>query len=150
MQAIPAPGLTHIALRCSDLERSIDFYTRWCGWEVLHRRADPAPDGKGVVPVGWLGRPPAPGAQPEFVMVLLQTRVAPGATSLFDHLGFAVGSRAEVDALAAQGQVEGNLHWPSADHGGVVGYLCAVKDPDGNVVEFSVGQKLGARGKDKA
>ena len=61
MSAIPE--LTHIALRCMDLDRSIAFYSRWCGMELLHRRADPAPDGNGVVHVGWLGQPPAPGAR---------------------------------------------------------------------------------------
>lgn len=138
------PLLTHIALRCADLERSIQFYQSWCGLEVLHRRADPAPDGKGAMRIAWLGRPAQPGANPDFVMVLLETRVPPGPTSLFDHLGFAVESRAEVDALAERGKAASLLHWPAADAGAVVGYLCAVKDPDGNVVEFSFGQKLGS------
>ncbi|MCW8128865.1 MAG: VOC family protein [Planctomycetota bacterium] len=138
------PLLTHIAMRCADMDRAIAFYKSWCDLDVLHRRADPAPDGKGLMQVAWLGRPAKPGENPAFVLVLLETRVPPGATSLFDHLGFAVASRADVDALAERGKAEGIIHWTAGDAGPVVGYLCAVKDPDGNVVEFSFGQKLGA------
>ena len=147
MNPQPRPLLTHVALRCADLDRSIDFYLRWCGLEVLHRRADPALDGKGLMHVAWLGRRPQPGVQSDFVIVFLQVRTPPGATSLFDHLGFSVPSRAEVDALAERGTAEGLLHWPAEEHGPMVGYLCAVKDPDGNVVEFSCGQKLGGGNK---
>ena len=137
----PKPLWTHLALRCANLDRSLEFYTRWCDLQVVHRRADPAPDGQGPVRVAWLSRAQA-GTNADFWMVLLETRKAPGATSLFDHLGFAVATRAEVDALAERARAEGILHWPPADNGPVVGYLCGIKDPDGNVVEFSVGQHV--------
>ena len=135
------PLWTHLALRCSNLDRSIEFYIRWCGLQVVHRREDPSPDGHGAMRVAWLSRVQE-GSRPEFWMVLLEVRKAPGATSLFDHLGFALGARAEVDALAERARSEGILHWPPSDNGPVVGYLCGIKDPDGNVVEFSVGQRL--------
>ena len=138
-----APLFTHIAIRCADLDRSISFYREWCGLEVLHQRADPSADGHGVIRVAWVGRRPRNGGNPAFVIVLLEPHARPGPTSLFDHLGFALDSRAAVDALAARAQAAGLLHWSAEDHGPVVGYLCAVQDPDGNVVEFSHGQHLG-------
>ncbi|MCZ7647053.1 MAG: VOC family protein [Planctomycetota bacterium] len=142
----PPPGfkLTHVALRCGDLERSVAFYRDWCGLTVIHRREDSSPDRKGTIKVAWLGRPPGPSTPwpADFWIVLLEMPKPPGATSLFDHLGFDAASRAEVDAIAARAQAAGILHWPAEDLGHVVGYLCSVKDPDGNVVEFSHGQTL--------
>mgnify|MGYP001613726104 CR=1 FL=1 len=137
-----APPLTHLAIRCADLDRSVAFSRDWGGLEVLHRRADPGADGLGLIRVAWIGTRREDGASPAFFIVLLEPHAAPGPTSLFDHLGFAVATRAEVDAYAVRGKTAGILHWPAEDHGAVVGYLCAVKDPDGNVVEFSCGQEL--------
>ena len=139
-----SPLWTHLAIRCSNLDRSMEFYKRWCSMQVMHMRSDPAPDGKGSVRVAWLSG--APGSPKEFWMVLLEVRQAPGRTSLFDHLGFSLQTRGEVDELARRAEAEGILHWPPADNGPVVGYLCELKDPDGNVVEFSVGQHLDLKG----
>ena len=60
----------------------------------------------------------------------------------FAHLGFDVDTPAEVDATAEAGRSSGCLHWEPVDHPPPVGYLCALTDPDGNVVEFSFGQGL--------
>jgi hypothetical protein len=49
---------------------------------------------------------------------------------------------AEVDAAAEVGRSSGCLHWEPERHPPPVGYLCALTDPDGNVVEFSYGQGL--------
>ena len=62
--------------------------------------------------------------------------------SPFAHLGFDVDTPAAVDATAEAGRSSGCLHWEPADHPPPVGYLCALTDPDGNVVEFSFGQGL--------
>ena len=61
------------------------------------------------------------------------------------HYGFAVSSRAEVDAVAERGRREGRLSWEPQDFPPPTGYLCAVRDPSGYVIEFSYGQPLGAR-----
>lgn len=141
---MPRPLWTHVAVRCANLERSIAFYREWCGLQPIHSRGGHL-DSKGHkhTRVAWMGNEPRPGMQPEFVIVLLETDEPPGPTSLFDHLGFALDSREKVDAIAARGKAAGILHWPTMDHGGVVGYLCGLRDPDGNVVEFSFGQALG-------
>ncbi|MBP67768.1 MAG: hypothetical protein CL435_04485 [Acidimicrobiaceae bacterium] len=64
----------------------------------------------------------------------------------FAHLGFDMDSPGEADQAAELGRASGCLHWEPANHPPPVGYLCAVTDPDGNVVEFSFGQGLGAVG----
>ncbi len=137
------PELTHIAIKCSNLERSIAFYTHWCQLKVLHQREDPSPDAKGTVRVAWMGREKSA----RFWIVLLEAPRQQGSTSLFDHLGFALESREAVDALAKRAQEQAEhggekiLHWPPEDHGDSAGYLCGLRDPDGNVVEFSFGQQ---------
>ena len=60
-----------------------------------------------------------------------------------DSLGFALESRKSVDAIAERAREEGILAWEPKQEPYPVGYYCAVKDPDGNFVEFSYGQPLG-------
>jgi hypothetical protein len=59
------------------------------------------------------------------------------------HYGFAVGSRAEVDAFAERARGDGCLYWEPREFAPPTGYLCGVTDPSGYVVEFSYGQPLG-------
>ena len=40
---------------------------------------------------------------------------------------------------------DGFLHWPATQMPPPIGYICAVKDPDGNVVEFSYDQGVYAK-----
>ncbi|MBJ3773939.1 VOC family protein, partial [Klebsiella pneumoniae] len=55
----------------------------------------------------------------------------------------ALGSRAEVDRIAAMAEQAGCLIWPPRDEPYPVGYYCGLRDPAGNYVEFSYGQPLG-------
>jgi catechol 2,3-dioxygenase-like lactoylglutathione lyase family enzyme len=127
---------THVALPVRDLPSSLDWYARWTPLVCVHDRSDE--EGR----TAWLGHPidPAAPAHP-FVLVLIEK------TEGFDdvatvlgplaHLGFEMTSRRAVDAIAEQARAEGVLHWDVTDHGPPVGYICAIVDPDGNVVEFS-------------
>ncbi len=126
------PTLTHIAIQVPDVEACIAFYRDFCDLEVIHRRAGG---------VAWLAEP---GKESEFVFVLL-----PGgggrdqAGDVWDHLGFACASKAEVDDVAARGRDAGCLVWEPRQDDYPVGYYCALATPDGTVVEFSYGQPLG-------
>ncbi|HEY7625438.1 MAG TPA: VOC family protein, partial [Ilumatobacteraceae bacterium] len=51
-----------------------------------------------------------------------------------------VTSRDEVDSIAKRGQEEGCLAWPPTDMPPPIGYICALTDPDGNMIEFSYDQ----------
>lgn len=127
--------LTHLALHVVDLDACLDFYQRYCGLGITHDRID---QGKRIV---WLAEP---GKADEFILVFI-----PGGPPTvqreddFSHLGFALASRADVDAVAALADAEGILEWPPRDEPYPVGYYCGVRDPDGNFVEFSYGQPLG-------
>ncbi|CAM5276333.1 MULTISPECIES: VOC family protein [Pseudomonadota] len=129
------PTLTHIALHVPDLDACIDFYSRFCGMQVFHQRA-----GKGSRIV-WMAEP---GKEREFIFVIM-----PGghdralASDDYSHFGFALDSRAAVDAIADEARAAGCLIWEPRDEPYPVGYYCGLRDPAGNYVEFSYGQPLG-------
>ena len=132
-----ASSLTHLALHVRDLEACVAFYRSYCGMRVTHDRA--ADDvGNRIV---WMAEP---GREQEFVFVLLPG--GPGRKQSerdFSHFGFALESRAAVDAVAERGRKAGCLVWEPRQEPYPVGYYCGLRDPDGNFVEFSYGQPLG-------
>ena len=127
---------THVALPTRDLQASLDWYARWTPLVCVHDRRDD--DGR----TAWLGHPVDPGAPAHpFVLVLIEPSAGydevATALSPLAHLGFEMPSRQAVDDLAARARDAGVLHWDAVDLGPPVGYICAILDPDGNVVEFS-------------
>jgi catechol 2,3-dioxygenase-like lactoylglutathione lyase family enzyme len=134
------PAFTHCALHVRDLDTSIDFYRDYCGLEVVKRH------GEGEGRVAWLA---SLGEEDHFVLVLLGG--GPAREQDKDdmtHYGFGVASREDIDAIAERGRREGCLHWEPRDYAPPTGYLCAVKDPSGYIIEFSHGQPLGPRSED--
>ena len=130
------PSLTHIALHVRDLDACVAFYREYCGMVVTHER-----DGRGGRRVVWLAEP---GRENQLIIVLIPG--GPGrdqAGSDFSHLGFAVASREEVDAVAEKAGTAGCLVWAPREEPYPVGYYCGLRDPDGNFVELSYGQPLG-------
>ena len=49
-----------------------------------------------------------------------------------------------MDEAAQRGRTAGCLAWEPAELPPPVGYICALADPDGNLVEFSFGQDVAA------
>lgn len=134
-------SLTHVALHVADLEACVAFYRDYCGMSVCHRRSDAGSS------VAWLAEP---GKEKEFIIVLIDGRRDEGvqADDDFGHLGFAVESKMRVDDLAKRAEADGRLVWPPCSEPYPVGYYCGVRDPGGNVVEFSFGQPLGPGAQD--
>ncbi|MDF1830947.1 MAG: VOC family protein, partial [Porticoccaceae bacterium] len=89
----------------------------------------------------WMAEP---GRESDFIFVLMN-----GGQNLeladtdYRHFGFALESRAAVDAIAELGRERGCLVWPPREEDFPVGYYCGLRDPNGNFVEFSYGQPLG-------
>jgi lactoylglutathione lyase len=133
----PSMRWTHIALPATDMEETIAWYQRFTPLEVLHRREDS--EGCGA----WLGHRDQ--IDKPFILVLVsfkrdhdkgpQTTMAP-----FAHIGIEATSRAEVDSIAERGRSEGCLAWPPTEMPPPIGYICALTDPDGNMIEFSYDQ----------
>lgn len=126
---------THIGLTVSNVDRSVAFFEAYTNIHVVHRRT-----GDSGGEVAWLTDEDL---HKRFVVVLIEMDDDNGALRSANHLGFAVDSRVEVDAIAERARKEDILRFEPRDAGPVVGYLCVIEDPDGNSIEFSYGQELG-------
>jgi lactoylglutathione lyase len=136
--ALPQARWTHVALPTGDLAKAIEFYTSLTPLVVVERFRDA--DGESV----WLSNDKQ--AQTPMVLVLVSFNKDRGSRlgllTPFAHLGVEVPQRADVDALAERARELGCLHWEPRDMPDPVGYICALKDPDGNVIEISHNQKV--------
>jgi catechol 2,3-dioxygenase-like lactoylglutathione lyase family enzyme len=138
--ALDRPRLTHIALRVTNLDRSIEWYERFTQLEVLKRMTDDY--GRGA----WLADR-ADAAMP-FVLSLSEfdpehdpfAFAPPTVLGPYAHLGFELTSRGAVDEVAAMAEADGALTLSPTDMPPPLGYLCFVEDPDGNTIEFSFAQ----------
>jgi len=149
--APPTSLLTHIALPVRDLRAMLDFYARYTTMVNIHEREDPETG----LRTAWLANErdiTSQGAR--FVIVLIEGQVPRsivgdemqeqyGFLTSFSHLGFSLQSRAEVDRVATLADEEGCLVLGPMYRNEVVGYICLIRDPDGNNIEFSVEQVLG-------
>lgn len=129
------PRMTHVALHVRDIDACVAFYRDFCGMAVIHRRE------AGQKRIIWMAEP---GRETDFIFVLMNKG---GDLTLaeddYRHFGFALASRAAVDAVARRGDGAGCLVWAPRDEPFPVGYYCGLRDPNGNYVEFSYGQPLG-------
>jgi catechol 2,3-dioxygenase-like lactoylglutathione lyase family enzyme len=126
-------GLTHVALLCTDPDRSIEFYRKYAAMQVVHRRID-ADSGAAVV---WLSDRTRP-----FVIVLIQTMQVTTPLLPFAHLGVGCATREDVDRLCAEARTQGCWRSGPIDSGYPVGYWAFLADPDGNTLELSHGQEV--------
>jgi catechol 2,3-dioxygenase-like lactoylglutathione lyase family enzyme len=135
---LAAPRLTHVALPCADLDRTIAFYTSVTPLVVVARREDDHGRSAWLSNEGQVVDP--------FVVVLAEVERGPGPAvptlTPFAHIGIEVPARADIDATAERGRRLGCLHWEPRQMPEHIGYICALEDPDGNIVEFSYGQKV--------
>ena len=133
---------THIALPATDIDKTIAWYEKYTPMRLLDRREDA--DGYGA----WLGQPDM--VDKPFVLVLVsffrdQDKGPQPIMAPFAHIGIELTSAAEVDATADLGRSDGCLMWPPTQMPAPIGYICALNDPDGNVIEFSFDQGVYAK-----
>lgn len=151
IEAPPVSLLTHIALPVRSIAEMTAFYQRYTTMKVISERTDDE-TGLGTI---WLAneRDITP-AGARFVIVLIEGEIPRhvvgdaleerhGFLTSFSHLGFSLNSRAEVDRVAELADREGCLVLGPMYRNEVVGYICLIRDPDGNNIEFSVEQVLG-------
>jgi lactoylglutathione lyase len=133
-----APRWTHVALPVADLDVSIAWYETFTPLALIQRRADEAGQS------AWLSHPAA--TEHPFVLVLVDFNEEHGCPQPklfpFAHLGIELPERADVDEIAVRAAAHGCLEREPIDLPQPVGYVCMVRDPDGNVVEFSHDQRV--------
>ena len=128
---------THIALRVDSIDATIEFYEAMTPLRLIERREDD--NGYGA----WLGMPGA--TSNPFILVIAQFldghdpfADSPKAVlAPFAHLGIELPDRAAVDAVAAKAEAVGCLAMSGTMMPAPIGYICMIKDPDGNMIEFS-------------
>lgn len=141
----PKARWTHIALRVRDIDETIAFYTAMTPLELLDKRSDEFGHG------AWLGH--SDNADKPFILVLAQFfpetdpfKDAPQEVlAPFAHLGIELTSRQELDELADRAREAGCLAMPPTEMPPPIGYICMVRDPDGNMIEFSYDQGVYAK-----
>ena len=139
---------THIALCVKDIDKSIEWYERFTHLKLLQRGQDK--DGKNA----WLGDPTK--ADSPFVLVLGQffeghDPFAPAPhlpMGPFAHIGIELPTKEAVDEVAGRAKEEGCLGLGPVQLPKQIGYVCFIKDPDGNTVEFSYDQGVFARARE--
>lgn len=128
---------THVALRVADIQRTIEFYTSMTPLTLIDQREDDMGYG------AWLGMPGE--TNNPFILVIAQFfpetdpfKDAPNAVlAPFAHLGIEMAERSHVDEIAERARENGCLAMPPTLMPPPIGYICMLRDPDGNMVEFS-------------
>jgi catechol 2,3-dioxygenase-like lactoylglutathione lyase family enzyme len=133
---LTSPRWTHIALPAGDLDASVAWYEEFTPLVLLDRREDA--DGQAA----WLSH--AKQTENPFVLVLVmfwREQGTPHPTMApFAHIGIEMPERADVDRVADRARAAGCLTWEPTDMPAPIGYICALTDPDGNVIEISHNQ----------
>ena len=125
-------AFTHVNLRAADLDATRNWYEKYTPLVV-----------QGQIQVGEIGEVlwlQEPNEETGIVFIGVEES-SPVLEGAFAHLGIAFSERSEVDNVAALALADGCLEREPVD-AGPAGYLCVATDPDGNLVEFSVGQEL--------
>jgi catechol 2,3-dioxygenase-like lactoylglutathione lyase family enzyme len=131
-----AARLTHIALHVDAIDEGVEFYQRYCGLKVID---DQVRGGRRMVLLS------EPGREAHLVLQLIAGGKDRAATADDDrHLGFAVDSREEVDRCVVMAKEDDILVFDIFEGPFPIGYVCGVKDPNGNTVEISCGHLLEA------
>lgn len=129
-------GFTHLALQVRDVNKSVDFYQRYAGMQVIHQREPGIPEAQKVAWLSDLTRP--------FALVLVQSDSSEDTPlGPFGHIGVACASREEIDEKVAIARTEGVLRREAQQYGAPVEYWAFFADPDGNTLELSYGQQIG-------
>lgn len=131
---------THLALHVKDIGKVIAWYEEYTHLSLLFKEEDE--DGYGA----WLGDKTQ--NESPFILVLAQffeghdpfAPVQHPALGPFAHIGIEVPDKQGVDNIAAKAKEGGCLILGPQQMSKRIGYICFLRDPEGNMVEFSYDQ----------
>jgi len=121
---VPVKAVSHVAIRVTDLDRAVDFYSRVFGYDVF---IDNRP---GPTVIGLIGG---------LAVELIKTEAAAGTTAPergagLGHSCMAFGV-ADIDAVHAALKAEGLTKTDAPEQIGAV-RVVFIRDPDGALLEF--------------
>ena len=127
------PRMTHICLHVIDVYECVRFYTNYCKMQTIDERIK---EGEGDVYMSEIGR------QSEMVFQFKSGgKNLPLGAEEERHFGFVVETKQAVDDIANRAREDGILFFEPDEY--LPGaYMCGVKDPNGNCVEFSYGHPV--------
>lgn len=124
--------LIHTSIRTSNMNRSIDFYTRFLGLTLLSRREIPQNDAE----IAFLRDPQARGAALELTLYHNQKKFSQPDYEyrVFDHLAFEVKDMSQTIEAMRKGKVTiTDEPFKLSDTGSLIAF---VEDPDGTLIEL--------------
>jgi lactoylglutathione lyase len=122
----------HASIRTSDIERSIDFYTRLLGLTIVSRREIPQNDAE----IAFLQDPEGKGCILELTFYRKQKRFSQPdyKDRVFDHLAFEVKDMAQTIATMRNQKVTiTDEPFKLSPTGSLIAF---VEDPDGTLIEL--------------
>jgi len=123
---------THTSIRVSNMERSIDFYTKFFGLKLLNRREIPQNNAE----IAFLQDPEGKGARLELTFFRNQKKFtqAEYEDRLFDHLAFDIKNMDETISLMRHEKVTiTDEPFRLSATGNLIAF---VEDPDGTLIEL--------------
>jgi len=122
----------HTSIRSSDIERSIDFYTRIMGLRLISRREIPENNAE----IAFLQDPEGKGAKLELTFYRDQKKFvqADYGERLFDHLAFEIDNMDNfVSMLRREKVVITDEPFRLGQDGPIIAFI---EDPDGTLIEL--------------
>ena len=122
----------HTSIRTSDMDRSIDFYTRLMGLKLLSRREIPQNDAE----IAFLQDPDGKGARLELTFFRKQKNFvqAEYEERLFDHIAFEIKGMEETLSVMRKSKVTiSDEPYKLGPTGPVIAFI---EDPDGTLIEL--------------
>ena len=122
----------HTSIRTSNIDRSIDFYTKFLGLTLLSRREIPQNNAE----IAFLRNPQTQGSTLELTFYRNQKKFVQAnyEDRLFDHLAFEVKDmKKTIAAMRAEGITITDEPFKLSSTGSTIAF---VEDPDGTLIEL--------------
>jgi lactoylglutathione lyase len=123
---------THTSIRSSDMDRSIDFYTRIMGLKLLSRREIP----KNNAEIVFLQDPEEKGAKLELTLYRNQKKFiqAEYENRIFDHLAFEISNMENMISIMKKEKITiTDEPFKLTQTGPTIAFI---EDPDGTLIEL--------------
>ncbi len=122
----------HTSIRTSNMDRSIDFYTKLMGLKLLGRREIP----KNNAEIAFLQDPEGKGSKLELTFYRKQKKFiqAEYEDRVFDHVAFEIKDMKKTIAFLRKNEVTITDEPYQLSPGG--SYIAFIEDPDGTLIEL--------------